>query len=238
MHISTNSTAARVVDFLLSRGFVEQRPGIYIGNRPWDPNADSQSFEVMITGDESGTAVDRTRGNAEYSLYALADKCGIERNRPTVANTKRATTPVEYAADHGVTVEQLRAYGWHVYTSGKRPAFKFVTKSGERFRYLDGQTPRYGHARGYTPCWYLLDAALQIADKTKRPLIMLNGEISAVVGQIHGLPTFCQTSGSERTISEALLEHLATVYPPGNHIVIALDSDLAGHRAAAKLHSQ
>lgn len=238
MTISSTSTARRVIDYLITRGFRETKPGVYIGNRPWDPNADSGSFEVMITGDESGTAVDRTRGNVGYSLYALADKCGIERVRPTVANTKRAQTPDEYAADHGVTIEQLTAYGWHVYTSGKRPAFRFVTKTGERYRYLDGQQPRYGHAKGYKPCWYLLDAALQIAEKTKRPLIMVNGEISAVAGQIRGLPTFCQTSGSERTISETLLEHLASVYPPGNHIVIALDCDTAGQRAAAKLHSQ
>ena len=238
MYISTHSTARRVIDFLISKGFKETKPGVYIGNRPWDPNADSGSFEVMITGDESGTAVDRTRGNVGYSLYALADKCGVARTKPAAANTKRAVSPDEYAADHGVTVEQLKLYGWHTYNGGKRPAFVFATKSGQRYRYLDGLNPRYGHGRGYTPCWYLLDAAVVIAEKTGKPLIMVNGEISAVVGQIHGLPTFCQTSGSERTISEPLLEQLATAYPPGNHIVIALDCDTAGRNASMKLQTQ
>jgi hypothetical protein len=238
MYISNTSTARRVIDYLLERGFVETKPGVYIGNRPWDPTADSNSFEVMITGDESGTAVDRTRNNAGYSLYSLADMCGIQREKPRAADTKRAQTPEEYAADHGVTLEQLTRYGWHVYTTGKRHGFRFVTRTGERARFLDGMQPRYQHAKGYRSCWYKLDEALDIAAKTKTPLIMVNGEISAVVGQIKGLPTFCQTTGSERTVSETLLEELITKYPAGNHIVIALDCDLPGRNAAVKLQSQ
>lgn len=228
-------TATKVIDALRAQGFIEKSPGVWVGNRPWDPNADSGTFEVKIVTEEMGTAVDRTRGSVGYSLYQLADKLGISVDKGQPANTKITLTHDEYAVSHGVTLDVMRQYGW-VPIAGKRAGFKFVTPAGDRFRYIDGLNPRYSHAKGYKPCWYYLDAAVKRAQYDALPILLCNGEISVIAALSKGIPATCITSGAERGIPELLLETLKSKW--GGPVAVALDCDETGRNAAEKLTMQ
>ncbi|CAB4178872.1 Archaeal primase DnaG/twinkle, TOPRIM domain [uncultured Caudovirales phage] len=228
-------TATKVIEVLKMSGFIEKTPGVWVGNRPWDPNADSGTFEVKIQSEEVGTAVDRTRGNAGFSLYQLADKLGISVDKGQPANTKIALTHEEYAISHGLTLETMRQYGWAP-IAGKRAGFRFTTPAGDRFRYIDGLQPRYQHAKGYKPCWYYLDAAVKRGMLEALPLLLCNGEISVVAALNAGIPATCITSGAERGIPELLLETLKSKW--SGPITVALDCDPTGRDAGEKLTAQ
>jgi len=228
-------TATKVIEVLKASGFVEKTPGVWVGNRPWDPSADSGTFEVKIQSEEIGTCVDRTRGNAGFSLYQLAEKLGITVDKGQPANTKIALTHEEYAVSHGLTLDTMKTYGWAP-IAGKRAGFKFVTPAGDRYRYIDGLQPRYSHAKGYKPCWYYLDAAVKRAQLEALPIVLVNGEISVVAALSVGIPATCITSGAERGIPELLLETFKSKWT--GPVYVALDCDPTGRDAGEKLTAQ
>jgi hypothetical protein len=60
---------------------------------------------------------------------------------------------LDYAEAHGAPVEAFTAAGWSETTQHSRPALKFTTTTGDRFRFLDGEKPPFLHATGYRSCW-------------------------------------------------------------------------------------
>lgn len=155
-----------------------------------------------------------------------------------ILSTKRAYAGLaDYAQAHGLTAADLQRWQWQQATKAGRKALKFETKTGPRYRFLDGQSPTYIHETGYQRSWYGLtdDLIASIDDET--PLVICNGEISTVTGQTYLVPAVCITSGEKSAIPQNLLDEL-TAAIPGAAILIALDCDQAGRRAAAGMMAQ
>jgi hypothetical protein len=164
-----------------------------------------------------------------------------------VASTKRAYTGLaDYGAAHGgITAADLQRWQWKqvkevvlddctIY----RPAFQFETLNGPRWRFSDAKGG-YIHNKGYEPCWYGLTDELIASIDDETPLVICNGEGSTVTAQTRGLLlAACITSGEKPTIPQHLLDELKQKIAPGTTILIALDCDDAGRRAAAGIAGQ
>jgi 5S rRNA maturation endonuclease (ribonuclease M5) len=212
----------------------EEGNGNYRMNSPLRPGSNSHAFTVVINDDEHGAFKSYNPNDQPESgsLYELAKLLGIEPEPPDRPeyNTKRTYTGLEeYARAHGLTSPALlTAAGWSQVIQHNRPALKIETATGPRYRFLDDKEPRYWHAKGYRRCWYKLAQALEMGG----PLIICNGEASTVAAQAVGLAAIAITSGSEKaSIPDNLLDEL----PGGRKIIVALDCDQAGRKAAPKL---
>lgn len=208
-------------------------------NSPLRPGANSHSFCVFVEADgEKGTFDDKTHGDSG-NLYALARKLGVEPVRRQAANTKRAYKDMaEYAAAHGVSVEVLTAAKWQQVDYQNRPALAFPTATGTRYRFLDGKENEaaYKSEVGYKACWYGLKRAVILADEKWQPIVLCNGEISTLVAQHYGLAACAVTSG-EKKYPENLIAEFRAAYP-GGPVVIAMDCDQTGHKAAENIKAQ
>ena len=151
-------------------------------------------------------------------------------------DTKTATTHEGYAESHGLTLEALRMAGWAVGEHQKRPCFIIDTDSGLRYRYIDGNKPVFKSVTGYKQCLYKFTEAVSIADKGGFPLVLCNGEASTVAAQQYNVAAFSVTGGGEKAMPEALLEEVRKAYT--GEIVIAMDCDDKGKKAAAALRTQ
>lgn len=171
---------------------------------------------------------------------------------------------VAYAQSRGVPAEAFERAGWSDATlweyayqdKASRPALglddderltytrirralKIDTDAGPRYRLIDEDKPkpkywhRFGAHTDQTKAWYRLGAALAIAAQVGY-LALVNGEASVVAAQHWGVPALCETGGGEKTTPEHLLKLLASVWPHDKPIVIALDCDGKGAKAAAK----
>lgn len=157
-----------------------------------------------------------------------------------VASTKRAYAGrADYAAAHYITDADLDRWQWqHVkevvleHRTIDRPAFKFETLNGPRWRFSDAKGG-YIHNKGYERCWYGLDSDVIASVDDESPLIICNGEISTVTAQTYLLLAVCVTSGEKPTIPDNLLEELKAAFPPGTSILIVDDCDDTGRKAAA-----
>lgn len=162
------------------------------------------------------------------------------------------TSIEEYAQAHGMTVETLNRAGW-TYTevvwnkdkgdwvpcSGGKPAVSFKTASGMRYRFLDFEKgkPKYGHKSGYKRSWYgFEDRVITQAKEANFPLVLCNGEISAVVARYYGIPAITIAGGGETAIPDDLLEELNARWH--GRIAIAMDCDDKGRSAAQAIHDQ
>jgi hypothetical protein len=163
-------------------------------------------------------------------------------------NTRQAYTSLaEYAAVQGAPAAAFVAFGWSSTLTEKRdsdgdyrPALKFHTPNGDRWRFMDG-APRpkqkYTSAYGFERCWYGLDSAVQIAQDTGQLLIIANGEASIVVGQYHGLAVACVSGGGETpTFTPELISQLQERYT--GRVLIAYDCDNTGRDNAPRLAVQ
>ena len=104
----------------------------------------------------------------------------------------------------------LAALGWKVVIHDGRPAIEFATTNGPRWRFTDGDKPKYDQRVGYAPCWYGLQRAVKIAAKAEwNVLIDCNGAASTIAAQYHGIPAFSLQSGEETTPTEDHLDELA-----------------------------
>lgn len=209
---------------------------------------DQQTWHCYGACDAGGDVIDfymHYHGvDKSTAIHALASEFGLER--VAVDSTKRTYTGLaDYASAHGIDPELMCKAGWEYVTEvetpkGKwqRPALGFKTDTGYRYRFLDGQEPRFWHPSGYETAWYLLTRALTIADTFKRKhLIICNGEASVLSAQGQYMPATCLTGGGERAIPEPLLEHLCDTLSD-LEIVIAMDCDDKGRGAATKLYTQ
>jgi len=232
-----SSTAEKVLGALSPYKIKADGKDTYRCNSPFRANSDSMSFVVKVEADgEHGTYFDHVEEEGG-SLYQLAQKLGIETPKAAIQSTKRAyESPSDYALAHGITWEQLQSAGWQDVTHHKRPALKFPTKTGARYRFLDGNSPVYINTNGYTPCWYGLNERLKTKLEAGAPLVIANGEISTVTGKMYGLSVACVTSG-EKDIPENLVGELKAFLKdlPQVEILIALDCDTKGQRVALQI---
>lgn len=151
-------------------------------------------------------------------------------------------TFAEYAAYQGAPESAFIAAGWkprpvmHYCSTHERerPALQFETKTGQRWRYIDGLKPKYASPTGYTRCLYHLPKAIAKAKQTGQPLAIVNGEAGQVVAFYHGIAATCVTSGEKSGIPSPLLDELKAGYPEGE-ISIIFDCDTPGRSAAAGL---
>lgn len=234
-----STTAQRVIAHIERAGLhcKQEASGQYRSNSPFRADSDSRAFTFTVNGDgEHGAWHDKVT-DERGSLYDLAQRLGIEAGA-TVQDTKRPYTNLaDYAKAHGIEPDVLLAFGWEETTYQERPALVYKTATGPRYRFTDGDKPVYkpgfedGHA---TPaCWYGLSRALEL--NAGLPLVLCNGEISAIAGQTRGIPAIAITGG-ERALPEDLLAELKTAY--SGSLWIALDCDATGKRVAEQIAEQ
>ena len=183
-------------------------------------------------GEPSGV---RYRG----SSTTLADA-----ERPKPAAPTKAPNPVyrdlaEYAQAHGVDAAVFIAAGWSDCTRAQRPAVQFTTATTPRWRFLDGQAPKYIHARGAHEgdkrVWYKMPEALDLSEQAGC-LVLCNGEASVVAAQHYGIPALAPAGGGEHNLPDHLLAQLQDAWT--GPIIVALDADSKGRAAAPKLVAQ
>ncbi len=231
------TTRQKVEAYLVSKGF-KNKGNSWDGNCPWRADADSKSFRVTFGDDEHGAWVDRTH-NESGSLYEFCQRVGIALPERTLANdTKRGYTGLEdYARAHWAPLEAFVAAKWQEGAIYGRPAISFPTANGVRYRCIDGQKPPFINEKGYTSCWYGIGRAISVATEMQSPIVLTNGEASVVVGQYWGVPALAVTSGSEKKLADHLLAELKVKWG-GKRIIIALDCDDTGRKAAQDLAAQ
>lgn len=236
--MTSQTTGAAVLAVLRDYDLKAEHSGAYRANSPFRPGSNSHALSLVIKPDgEHGAWHDHVSGESG-SLYDLASRLNIPIGKAEAASSsKRAYSGIaDYAAEHGITAEVLAAAGWEETTHHGRPALRFTTATGARYRYLDNAKPTYQSPAGYQACWYGLTRAIALAQQTQSPLVLCNGEMSTVVAQHYGLPAACATGSGEKCLSDKLLAELRLLWD--GPIVIALDSDTKGRLAAPKLESQ
>lgn len=226
------STAQKVLQALAPFELKGRGPE-YKCNSPLRAGSDSGGFSLVIEGDEHGAWNDFPTGESG-SLYELAERLGIETpKRVQVESSKRPySSMADYAAFKGIPVEALRAAKWEEVRYMDRPAMKFETKGGTRWRFLDGEKPKFISQSKYKSCWYGLTRAVDMAKATGQPLVICNGEPSVIVAQHFGVPACAITSGESKNIPEHLINELVGTWK--GEIIIALDCDTAGRNGASK----
>lgn len=233
------STAQRVLDALQAYNLKPEGEGRYRSNSPLRAGSDSRSFTLQIEGDEHGAYFDHVTDEAG-SLYDLAQALNvpIPASIP-IENTKRDYAGLEdYARAHGVTGDDLRFWQWRETTHQGRPALEFPTRSGPRWRFLDGKKPRYTSPTGYRRCWYGLNKSVVEDVKAGKPLVMCNGEVSTISGQASGVPAVALTGGEKAEIPDDLLAELKGQVGTDVKVLLAMDCDKAGRKAARGLVPQ
>lgn len=234
------STAQKVLGALAPFSLKQVKDGSYTCNSPLRHGSDSGAFSLKITSDEHGAYYDHVT-QERGSLYQLATKLGVETpNTQAVASTKRAYDGLEdYAKAHGVTAEIMARAGWQEEKHGGRRALSFVTRTGKRWRFVDGNKPNYRSVNGYERCWYGLNEVTSGRLNYGADLHIVNGEASVVVAQAYGLAAACVTSG-EGIIPDALLSELQTFIAPypNARISIVLDCDETGRKSSERIYHQ
>lgn len=173
---------------------------------------------------------------------------GLATDNPNMQNENGAYTSGQaYAIGRGLDFEDLQAAGfrevvyqntqWSEDPENGRLSLEFATKGGKRWRFLDGKKPKYKSVKGFERTWYGLDdKVLDNARKENAPLVLCNGEVSAIAARFHGVPAISIAGGAEKSIPENLLKELLEKWD--GRIAIALDCDEAGRIAAAKIAQQ
>ncbi len=150
--------------------------------------------------------------------------------QPNNLTTKRNYLDLgDYAKAHHATASDYIAFGWspNIELRKGRRALKFQTANGPRWRYIDGEKPTYDNPFNYQPCWYGLDQALQIHQRTGQPLVDCNGAASTITGQRFGLAAYSLQAGEGATLKPPLLDQLrATGY--SGQIIVPADCDWNG----------
>jgi len=224
-----------ILNHLAGYELKDEPGGQYRCNSPLRAGANSHSFTIRFDDDEHGAWFDHVEGQGG-SIYDLAKKLNIALpQRVKVESSKRKYLNLaEYAQFKGVPVEAFVLAKWDAKVSAKdnRPAIRFQTKTGDRFRFLDGENPKFKSVYGYTACWYGLDRAVQMATESHQPIVIVNGEPSVIVAQHYGLAACCITGGEAKNIPTALVAEFKTKWKDG--VWIALDCDEAGIKGAEK----
>lgn len=214
-------------------------------SNPFRPDSNSNSFTVKVFPDGKVGWKDHVSG-ASGGTQELCEKLNIPYERPKrkqAEDTKKSYVNIEaYARAHGVTKDVLKAAGWEqsVVWDGfgddrkERLVLIYPTATGDRYRFIDGNDPRYKPAqRGYKRCWYGLKNVIDKHDT----LVLCNGEISTIVAQHYDVPAFCFTGGEKPTIPDDLMPELR-LKAKDKRIIIALDCDDTGRNAAQGIRKQ
>lgn len=232
------TTADLVLNYLAGFDLKKERGNNYRCNSPLRPGSNSHAFTLTLDDNEHGAYHDKVSGDSG-SLYQLAEALGIPtpvRER-TAESTKRAYRDLkDYAEAHALEDYMLTEAGWKQVThSSGRPALAFTTRTGTRYRFLDGNKPYYISTSGYTACWYGLERAVEMARGYDTPLILCNGEISTITAQTYGLPAAAITGGEKR-LPEGLLDQLQQAW--NGDVWLAYDCDSTGQRVAREVAQQ
>jgi len=232
-------TARKVIDALQAYDLKEEVSGKrYRSNSPLRPGSNSQAFTLTLDDDEHGAYYDHVSKDAG-SLYDLAKHLAIALPDVQIPDSKRAYAGLEdYARSHGVAGEVLREWQWRETSYKGRPALEYPTRTGARWRFLDGNKPHYISPPGYQRCWYGLNKTLRAAIDRGLPLVVCNGEISTITGQHYGLPAVALTGGEKGEVPDNLMSELIAAIPTSTPVLIALDCDPAGRAAARGLETQ
>lgn len=243
--MTSTTTAAAVLSAIRAMSHTkpkQEAPNRVRCNSPLRAGSDSFSFVLTTSPDgEHGAYTDHARGE-HGTLYELAERLGIPRTSSSAGVPVRVPVPVleRYAAAHGVPVDAYLLAGWTETRYGKKPALQIQTDTGPRYRLdpdaSDNKT-KYTHARTYTACWYLLEDGVALSAARGVPLVLVNGEASAVACQYRGVAAVCVTGGSEREIPAHLVPALLEAYKKPD-VIVALDCDEKGRKAAVKLAAQ
>lgn len=237
-----NNTAGRVLQAMRGMGLNPiEKNGEYRSDSPLRPGSNSNAFALRIEDGEHGAYLDHVSGESG-SLYDLAKHLSVPvpvqvngKEPGTIETTKRSYDGrADFARAHGATDEVFEKAGWLETTYQGRPALSFLTANGTRYRFLDGHKPYYINETGYSACFYGLARALTTV-RDNQPLILCNGEASTVVAQHYGLSAFAKTAGEAR-LPDLLLTQLKEQW--GKHVIIALDCDSTGGRAAKEIQEQ
>ncbi len=229
------STASTIINALQQRdlALTQESPYRYRCHSPLRLSSDSHAFVLTVQPDgEHGCWYDHVAG-VGGSLYELAELLHI----PLPNRANGPMTAEEYAHAHGVSWAVFQSAGWRVQTVHGRKGLIIPTDTGQRVRFLDGQKPKFWHAKAYRPCWYRLRDAVTIShDRRRNAIILCNGEPSVVVAQHCGLPATCITSSGERAIPEALLAELLDTWT--GPVIVAMDNDDKGREASRTVARQ
>lgn len=230
------STADKVVDILMSRHNGKRTGNRIQSHSPYRADSDGLSFSLTIHDGEHGAWKDFS-ADTGGSLYELAEHLGIETPKrvPVESSLREYRGLADYAQSKGVHADVFANAKWVEGVYMNRPALQFPTAGGIRYRFLDGNKPKFISEKGYTACLYGLKGAPKIADNSGLPLILTNGEPSVIVAQWYGLPAVCKTSGEAR-LPQALLDELITTWRGA--FIIGLDCDDTGRKASAQIATQ
>jgi DNA-binding PadR family transcriptional regulator len=239
------TTAAKVLLALQAYDLKQQSGTEYRLNSPLRAGSNSHGFTLHVhTDGEHGTWFDHVSGE-KGSLYQLAEKLGIQPSRleQPVPTSKRGYSGLaDYAAAHGITAAQLTGFFWQEAEYKGKLALRFKTKAGDRWRLLEGtpdelKAPYRNQPGKFKACWYGLNSAVSTCINSTEPLIIANGEISAVVGQVHGLAAVA-VSGGEKEISDELITELKDFFGGKlPSVLIPADCDPTG-RKFARINAQ
>ena len=236
------STADKVLQALEAYDVKSTGTNKYCSNSPLRTDSDSHAFNVIIESAEHGAYHDHVSNDAG-SLYELAKILGIDPpagGRVVVADTKRGYRDLEdYAQAHGVAGAVFAEAKWEATTQEGRPALKFPTQGGVRYRFLDGDKPAYKSVTGYKSCWYGLEKAARKAQLAAGAMILCNGEATTVVAQHFGLPACAQTSGEKKLADDLLTTLVETCKAHGiSTLWLCYDCDDTGQRVAREVKAQ
>jgi hypothetical protein len=156
--------------------------------------------------------------------------------QPFTASKREAHDLEQYEADHSLPHGALARCGWRYVERRGRPALTFSTKHGPRYRFLDGQKPKYDQDIGYQPCWFGLERAFA---KGGEIVVDCNGAASTIAADLRGIPAYSLQAGEEtnptpENIAEfqGLADGRRWTYD--GLIYVVFDCDPVGRRAAVK----
>src|SRR5260221_3729750 len=145
---------------------------------------------------------------------------------------------IQYALDHHTPAEEFIKLGWQPKLEqvkdplGKvRSALRFITATGNRWRFADGQKPKYKSQWKYVPCWSGLARAMRLWPNTTT-VIECNGIASTVAAQYRGLAAFNHEKGEGTKLRPDLVEQVQAFGI--KKVIVAYDCDSVGRGAAVK----
>lgn len=234
------STADKILQHLQPYNLKQDGTNKWRCNSPFRAGSNSMGFCLTIDDGEHGAYIDHVSG-VGGSLYELAAALGVAiPAAPNVENTKRKYTGrYEYAKAHGISDATLEMWQWREVVHKGRRALEFGTRTGQRWRFIDGNKPHYISEPGYVRCWYGLSDALIKTVKSNRQIVICNGEISTITAQDYGLPAIAVTSG-EKEIPAQLIDELRGVVGDvaGLQVIVAMDCDATGIKAGSIIREQ
>ncbi len=152
-------------------------------------------------------------------------------------NNSADTRIEQYASSHAIPPGKLQELGWrfeyHKDSDGKeRPAIRFQTQNGPRWRFVDGNKPKYHHDKTYKACWYGLEKSVKLL--AKHYVVDCNGAASTIAGYFAGIPAYSYQSGEGTTPDDTALETFISLVDKKIVVLVAFDCDPEGQRGAAK----